>query len=105
MTVSSDDGYIHVNYGQVNDVYDALQKATQSIEMVLQELETAIQPLTAVWAGVSQDEYHMVQARWTQDIADMTGTLAANAATLDEMKINYGNTDNNLAFGWQGILG
>ena len=103
MTVSSDDGYIHVNYGQVNGVYDALQGADKAIGMVLQNLEQVIAPLQASWLGISEDEYQMVQARWNQDMADMSATLTASAATLEEMSINYGNTDNNLALQWQQI--
>jgi WXG100 family type VII secretion target len=100
---SSDGDYIHVNYGQVNDVYDALQDADNAISQVLSNLQDVIQPLQASWLGISQDEYTMVQARWNQDMGDMSTTLANSRATLEEMSINYGTTDNNLALQWQDI--
>jgi 6 kDa early secretory antigenic target len=103
MSISSDDGYIHVNYGHVNDVLDAFQDANKAIQMVLSNLESVISPLTSSWLGVSEDEYVQVQNRWNQDMGDMTTTLQKSAATLEEMTINYGNTDNNLALQWQQI--
>ena len=33
----------------------------------------------------------------------MQSVLSQYAPTLDEMKVNYGNTDNNLALQWSSI--
>jgi WXG100 family type VII secretion target len=104
MTASAGDGYIHVNYGQVNDVYDALESADKAIQMVLSELESTASRLSQSWIGSSQQEYTMVQTRWNNDMNDMSTTLANARATLSEMSINYGNTDNNLAMQWSEIL-
>jgi len=103
MTVSSSDGYIHVNYSGVDNVEEALVDATKAVGNVLAELQQIITPLTSSWLGVSEDEYTQVQNRWNQDIDAMNVTLARYASTLDEIKINYGNTDNGLAVQWSEI--
>jgi WXG100 family type VII secretion target len=99
----SDGNNIYVNYGSVNNVYQALEDADQSISKVLAQLEDVINPLRATWSGASEEEYTVVQARWNSDIGQMSGLLTQYRSTLDEMTINYGNTDNNLAMSWASI--
>jgi WXG100 family type VII secretion target len=103
--MTTPDGYIHVNYGQVTDVYDAFMDATQQVNAAIEMLQQAVQPLAASWVGVSRDEYSQVQARWQSDLADMNSALVNSAHTLDEMSYNYSTTDKNLAFQWQQITG
>jgi WXG100 family type VII secretion target len=97
------DDYIHVNYGQVNDAYDALQYANQSIGKVVGQLEHVVGALVGSWQGISQEVWTQIQARWSADMADMSTQLAKSAGVLDEMAVNYANTDNNLALQWQAI--
>ena len=97
------DGSIYVNYGHVDNIGQALQDADAQIQRVLGELQATIQPLRASWSGASEGEYTQVQARWNTDITDMNNLLSRYCNTLDEMKINYSSTDNNLAFQWQEI--
>jgi WXG100 family type VII secretion target len=97
------DGDIYVNYGSVNDVEDVLQSCTSAVQSVLDEIMSAVGPLTASWQGSSLDAYTQVQAKWTSDTTDMQSLLSQYAPTLDEMKVNYGNTDNNLALQWSSI--
>src|ERR1700722_18739786 len=101
--MSMSDGDIYVNYGQVNDVEDVLQASTNAVSRILDEINSAVGPLVASWQGSSQDAYSQVQAKWNADTQDMQAVLSKYAPTLDEMKVNYGNTDNNLAMQWSGI--
>ena len=97
------DGDIYVNYGSVSDVEDVLQGATSAVSRILDEINSAVGPLIASWQGSSQDAYSQVQAKWNADTQDMQTLLSQYAPTLDEMKVNYGNTDNNLALQWSSI--
>jgi WXG100 family type VII secretion target len=99
----SSDGDIYVNYGQVNDVEDVLQASTNAVSRILDEINSAVGPLISSWQGSSQDAYSQVQAKWNSDTTDMQSVLSQYAPTLDEMKTNYGNTDNNLALQWSAI--
>jgi WXG100 family type VII secretion target len=101
--MSMNDGDIFVNYGAVNNVEDVLNAADRAVQQILDEVNTAIQPMLGSWQGSSQDMYRQVQAKWNQDLADMQSILSQYAPTLDEMKINYGTTDNNLALQWSAI--
>lgn len=94
---------IYVNYGQVTNVEEVLQDGTKQIEALLENLNNAIQPLRATWAGVSDEEYSQVQARWNSDTASMGSILTSYAGTLSNMQYNYSNTDTNLAFQWASI--
>ena len=94
---------IMVNYGNVSNVGQALADANNAIGRVLQELQDVIRPLQATWSGASQAEYQAIQQRWNADTADMSALLSKYGSTLDEMTINYGTTDNNLALQWSQI--
>jgi 6 kDa early secretory antigenic target len=97
------DSQIYVDYGQVNNVHQALQDADMAIQRVLGQLEDVINPLRASWSGASEAEYTAVQARWNNDLAQMNSLLSQYGNTLDDMTVNYGNTDNNLALQWSSI--
>jgi WXG100 family type VII secretion target len=97
------DNSIYVNYGSVSNVHQALLDADASIQRVLADLNYHITPLRATWSGASEEEYTVVQARWNSDIADMNNLLGRYGSVLDEMTINYGTTDNNLAMSWAAI--
>jgi early secretory antigenic target protein ESAT-6 len=97
------DGQIYVDYGNVSNVYQSLEEADSQIQQVLTQLEDVINPLRASWSGASETEYTSVQARWNNDIGQMNALLGTYRNTLDEMTVNYGTTDNNLASQWSSI--
>lgn len=101
--MSMNPGDIYVNYGAVANVEDVLNAADSAVRQVLDEVNSAIQPMLNSWQGSSQDVYTQVQTKWNSDLQDMHNVLSQYAPTLDEMKINYGNTDNNLALQWSSI--
>ena len=101
--MAASDSQIYVDYGQVNNVHQALQDADMAIQRVLGQLEDVINPLRASWSGASEAEYTTVQARWNNDLTQMNSLLSQYGSTLDDMTVNYGNTDNNLALQWSSI--
>ncbi len=101
--MSISDNQIYVNYGTVSNVGQALVDADGAIQRVLTELADVINPLRATWSGASEAEYVNVQNRWNNDIATMNALLAKYGSTLDDMTVNYGTTDNNLALQWGAI--
>lgn len=103
--MSSNDGDIYVSYGHVDNVEQVLEDSTNATNRVLEELQTAIQPLMASWEGSSVNAYAAVQKKWNNDTGDMSSLLVRYRSTLDDMKVNYGTTDNNLALQWSNITG
>jgi WXG100 family type VII secretion target len=101
MSVNSGD--IFVNYGQVQNVEDILAACDNAVGTILQEIETAVQPMIASWLGSSVDAYGQIQAKWNADTSDMQNILSQYGPTLAEMKDNYANTDNGLALEWAAI--
>jgi 6 kDa early secretory antigenic target len=101
--MSVSDNEIYVNYGTVSNVGQALADADAAIQRVLGELQDVINPLRASWSGASEAEYVAVQNRWNNDINQMNALLSRYGSTLDEMSVNYGTTDNNLALQWSSI--
>lgn len=95
---------IFVNYSGVGDVLDMLTDADSKIQAQISQLQQDIQPLQATWSGVSEEEYQRVQAKWTIHMTTMQGILNGPVRnTLNEMQINYAQTDNGLAAQWQAI--
>jgi WXG100 family type VII secretion target len=103
MTAPAGGDSIYVNYGVVTDVYNALVDADRAIQTVMDELQTTIAGLQATWSGLSDAEYTQVQAYWNAQMTDMNQVLTHFHGTLDEMAINYSNTDNKLAFQWSAV--
>ena len=101
MTIS--DNEIYVDYHGVESVFQILQEADAAIQQVLNDLQNTIQPLRASWSGASEAEYILVQNRWNNDIGQMNALLTKYGATLNEMSVNYGNTDNRLAMQWSSL--
>lgn len=101
--MSVSDNEIYVNYGTVSNVGQALADADNAIQRVLVELQDVINPLRASWSGASEAEYVAVQNRWNNDVGAMNALLSKYGSTLDEMTMNYGTTDNNLALQWASI--
>lgn len=101
--MSNNPGDIYVNYGSVANVEDVLSACDKAVGQILDQVNTAIQPMLHSWQGSSVDAYHQIQAKWNSDLQDMNNILSRYAPTLDEMKVNYGNTDNNLALQWSAI--
>jgi WXG100 family type VII secretion target len=100
----STDASFYVNYSGVGDVLDMLENADQRIQTLITNLQQDIKPLEATWSGTSEDEYQKVQAKWTVHMATMQGILSGPVRnTLNEMQINYAQTDNGLAAQWQAI--
>jgi 6 kDa early secretory antigenic target len=97
------DNQIYVDYGGVSNVYQALEEADARIQQVLTQLEDVINPLRASWSGASEAEYTAVQARWNSDMGQMNALLGVYRNTLDDMTVNYGTTDNHLAYQWSSI--
>lgn len=101
--MSNNPGDIYVDYGAVANVEDVLSACDKAVGQILDEVNTAIQPMLSSWQGSSVDAYQQIQAKWNSDLTDMQSILSQYAPTLDEMKVNYGNTDNNLALQWSQI--
>jgi len=101
--MSTSDGDIYVNYNSVMQVEETLQSAEQQVSAVLQDLADVIRPLVESWQGSAQEMYAQVQQKWSSDMSDMQSVLSRYAPTLDEMKVNYSTTDNNLAQQWSAI--
>ena len=102
VTASGDS--IYVNYSGVTNVYDALEIATGAMQAVFDELQTTVATqLAPTWSGASESEYAQVQTRWNADMQMMQSLLTNYRGTLDEITVNYSNTDNNLALQWSSI--
>jgi WXG100 family type VII secretion target len=91
---------IYVNYAGVENVEELLQQANQAIVALLENVQGTVSKLQPYWAGPSNDEYQIRQAKWTADMADMQQILVRYNSTLSDLKYNYFTTDRNLAIQW-----
>jgi WXG100 family type VII secretion target len=101
--MSNNPGDIYVDYGAVGNVEDVLSACDKAVGQILDEINTAIRPMMNSWQGSSVDAYSQIQAKWNSDLSDMQSILQQYAPTLDEMKVNYGTTDNHLALQWSQV--
>src|SRR5260370_38676634 len=95
--MSQNRGDIYSNYRCFTNVVDVLQTSTRAVGQILDEINTAIQPMMASWEGSSVQAYTQVQTVWNQKTTDMQNVLSQYGPVLDEMKDNYATTANNHA--------
>lgn len=96
-------GDIYIAYAGVGSVIEELGNSNRAINTILENLAEAIQPLTATWAGDSEQEYIQVQARWNADMTDMTTVLVQATQCLGDISYNTSRTDLGVAGQWAAI--
>lgn len=98
-----DDSYIEVHYNDVDNVGEALGAGTAALRTMLDDLESALQPLRQTWSGAAEQSYVAAKAQWDGAVNQMQAILARSRPVLEDMKYNYQRTDLNLAMQWSDI--
>ena len=89
----SNDGLLLVNFGALQQASADIQKAVNSMQSQLDDLERAAGPLVSTWQGDAQQAYAARQAKWRSASQDLTQILQNIKAAVDQSTQDYVDTE------------
>jgi 6 kDa early secretory antigenic target len=88
-----DNGLLLVNFGALQQGSADIQKALNTMQSQLSQLDSDARPLVATWAGDAQAAYQARQARWTAASDDLSNILRNIKVAVDESAQDYQDTE------------
>jgi WXG100 family type VII secretion target len=89
----ANDGMLLVNFGAMQQASADIQKAIQSMQAQLDQIESDAKPLIATWDGAAQQAYAQRQAKWRGASQDLHNILQNIKRAVDQSTEDYVNTE------------
>ena len=87
------DGLLVVSFPALQQASADIQKALNTLEAQLSQLERDAAPLVATWDGEARQAYEQRQARWRSAAQDLQAMLRDIKIAVDESAADYLNTE------------
>ncbi|GIG90950.1 WXG100 family type VII secretion target [Plantactinospora endophytica] len=87
------DGLLVVNFAALQQASADIQKALNTLDSQLDQLESDAAPLVSTWEGDAQQAYFQRQTKWRQGAQDMSNMLRDIKMALDESAADYLSTE------------
>lgn len=87
------DGLLVVSFPAMQQASADIQKALNTLDSQLDQLEKDAGPLVATWVGEAQEAYAVRQAKWRQASTDLQNVLREIKLALDESTADYLSTE------------
>ncbi|HEY8534117.1 MAG TPA: WXG100 family type VII secretion target [Micromonospora sp.] len=91
------DDLLVVNFGALQQASADIQRALNTLDSSLSQLERDAAPLVATWSGEAKEAYEVRQNRWRQASQDLQAMLRDIKVALDESAAEYLNTEKSNA--------
>ena len=88
-----DNGLLLVNFGALQQASADIQKALNTLQAQLSQLERDAGPLVATWSGAAQAAYAERQRKWTAASEDLATILRNIKIAVDESAADYQDTE------------
>ena len=88
-----DNGLLLVNFGALQQGSADIQKALNTMQSQLSQLERDAGPLVATWSGATQAAYAERQRKWTAASEDLANILRNIKIAVDESAADYQDTE------------
>jgi 6 kDa early secretory antigenic target len=88
-----DNGLLLVNFGALQQGSADIQKALNTLQSQLSQLERDAGPLVATWSGAAQAAYAERQRKWTAASEDLANILRNIKIAVDESAADYQDTE------------
>lgn len=93
----SNDEMLVVRFGQLQQASADIQKALNTLDAQLGQLERDAAPLVARWDGEASQAYRVRQERWRSSSAELQAMLREIKIALDDSAADYANADRRAA--------
>lgn len=97
----ANDGMLLVNFGSLQQAGADIQKALNTLQSQLDQLESDARPLVATWNGAAQEAYAQRQAKWRAASQDLQNILQNIKAAVDQSTEDYINTEKQATLRFQ----
>lgn len=87
------DGVLVVSFPALQQASADIQKALNTLESQLGQLERDAAPLVATWDGEAKQAYEQRQAKWRSASQDLQAMLREIKIAVDESAADYLNTE------------
>jgi len=88
-----DNGLLLVNFGALQQASADIQKALNTLQAQLSQLERDAGPLVATWSGAAQAVYAERQRKWTAASEDLANILRNIKIAVEESAADYQDTE------------
>jgi WXG100 family type VII secretion target len=88
-----DNGVLVVNFAALQQASADIQKALNTLDSQLGQLERDAAPLVASWTGDARQAYEQRQARWRAASQDLQAMLRDIKIAVDESASDYLDTE------------
>jgi early secretory antigenic target protein ESAT-6 len=88
-----DNGLLLVNFGALQQASADIQKALNTMQAQLSQLDRDAGPLVATWSGAAQAAYAERQRKWTAASEDLANILRNIKIAVDESAADYQDTE------------
>ncbi|MER5456734.1 MULTISPECIES: WXG100 family type VII secretion target [unclassified Micromonospora] len=88
-----ENGVLVVNFAALQQASADIQRALNTLESQLGQLEQDAAPLVASWSGEAQQAYEQRQARWRNASQDLQTMLRDIKVAVDESATDYLDTE------------
>ena len=88
-----DNGLLLVNFGALQQASADIQKALNTMQAQLSQLQRDAGPLVATWSGAAQAAYAERQRKWTAASEDLANILRNIKVAVDESAADYQDTE------------
>ncbi len=88
-----DNGLLLVNFGALQQASADIQKALNTMQAQLSQLERDAAALVATWSGAAQAAYAERQRKWTAASQDLANILRNIKIAVDESAADYQDTE------------
>jgi early secretory antigenic target protein ESAT-6 len=88
-----DNGMLLVNFGALQQGSADIQRALNTLQSQLSQLERDAGPLVATWSGEAQAAYAARQRAWTTAADDLATILRNIKIAVDESAADYKDTE------------
>ncbi|MFX0593444.1 WXG100 family type VII secretion target [Melissospora conviva] len=83
------DGTLVINFGALQQAGADIQKALNTMDSQLRQLEQDAAPLVATWEGEAQQAYAQRQAKWQAASENLKAMLRDIKLAMDESSAEY----------------
>lgn len=87
------DGVLVVNFAALQQSSADIQRALNTLDSQLGQLERDAAPLVATWSGEARDAYTQRQTRWRSASQDLQTMLRDIKVAVDDSAADYLNTE------------
>ncbi|MET7747464.1 WXG100 family type VII secretion target [Micromonospora sp. NPDC005367] len=88
-----DNGVLVVNFAALQQASADIQKALNTLDSQLGQLERDAAPLVSGWTGEAQQAYEQRQARWRSASQDLQAMLRDIKLAVDDSATDYLDTE------------